>query len=73
MARISSENAVAAVGNRYDLIMVASQRTRELMNGHRPLVARNGNGPVVTALREIEEGKIRPLSYILKYVEQNNH
>jgi DNA-directed RNA polymerase subunit omega len=73
MARISSERAVAAVGNRYDLIMIAAQRTRELMNGQRPLVARNGNSHAVTALREIEEGKIRPLTYLVRYVNQNNH
>jgi len=57
MARISSEKAVEAVGNRYDLVLIASQRVRELKSGHRPKIATK-NGPVVTALTEIEEGHI---------------
>ena len=57
MARISSEKAVEAVGNRYDLILIASQRVRELKSGHRPKVVTQ-NGPTVTALTEIEEGLI---------------
>ena len=57
MARISSEKAVNQVGNRYDLILIASQRVRELSKGHRPKLSTN-NGPTVTALTEIEEGLI---------------
>jgi len=55
MARISSEKAVSQIGNRYDLILVASQRVRELRKGHRPKMSTK-NGPVLTALTEIEEG-----------------
>jgi DNA-directed RNA polymerase subunit omega len=57
MARISSEKAVNQVGNRYDLILIASQRVRELHRGHQPKLVSN-NGPTVTALTEIEEGLI---------------
>lgn len=57
MARISSEEAVKQVGNRYDLILIASQRVRELSNGHAPMI-KSVNGPILTALKEIEEGKI---------------
>jgi len=55
MARLTSEKAVEAVGNRYDLVLIASRRTRELTHGYRPLVTCK-NGPMVTALREIEQG-----------------
>lgn len=57
MARISSEKAAIAVGNRYDLVLIASQRIRELNTGHKPkLKTKNGN--TITALREIEEGLV---------------
>jgi DNA-directed RNA polymerase subunit omega len=64
MARITSEDAVAQIGNRYDLILVASARVRELRNGHAPMVTKRG-GAVLTALREIEQKKIG-LSYLNK-------
>jgi DNA-directed RNA polymerase subunit omega len=57
MARLTSELAVAQVGNRFDLVLIASIRSRELKKGHMPLVT-SKNGPNVTALREIEAGKI---------------
>jgi DNA-directed RNA polymerase subunit omega len=57
MARITSQSAVEQIGNRYDLVLIASIRARELKRGHHPLVNEKG-GPNVTALREIEEGKV---------------
>ena len=65
MARITSQEAVEQVGNRYDLILIGSVRARELKKGHIPLTSKVGSSPVVTALREIEEGKIG-LEYISK-------
>jgi DNA-directed RNA polymerase subunit omega len=57
MARITSEKAAEAVGNRFDLILIASQRVRELKRGALPKVT-GKNGVIVTALREIEEGLV---------------
>jgi DNA-directed RNA polymerase subunit omega len=57
MPRISSEKAVEAVGNRYDLVLIAAQRIRELKHGHRPKV-QTKDGPNLTALKEIEEGLV---------------
>jgi DNA-directed RNA polymerase subunit omega len=70
MARITSQAAVEMVGNRYDLVLIASLRTRELTRGHLPLVSKKG-GPVVTALREIEEGKIDGKEYLAKLKKRN--
>jgi DNA-directed RNA polymerase omega subunit len=53
----TSQLAVEMVGNRYDLILIGSARARELKRGHQPKVS-DATGSVVTALREIEEGKI---------------
>lgn len=57
MARITSEEAVKAVGSRYDLVLIGARRARELNRGWRPQIS-NSNGVVVTALREIEAGLV---------------
>jgi DNA-directed RNA polymerase subunit omega len=57
MARLTSQAAVEMVGNRFDLVLIASIRARELKRGHMPMVTCN-NGFNVTALREIEAGKV---------------
>ena len=57
MARITSQKAAEAVENRFDLVLIASQRVRELKRGALPKVT-SKNGAIVTALREIEEGHI---------------
>lgn len=57
MARYTSERAVEQIGNRFNLILIASLRSRELKRGHLPLI-QSSSGPNITALREIEEGKI---------------
>lgn len=57
MARVTSQKAVEMIGNRYDMILIASLRARELKKKYAPKV-RCENGPAVTALREIEEGLI---------------
>jgi DNA-directed RNA polymerase subunit omega len=58
-ARYTSEEAVLAVGNRYDLVLIASARVRELSRGHKTKLSSSvKNGPIVTSLREIEEGLV---------------
>jgi DNA-directed RNA polymerase subunit omega len=57
MARITSERAAEAVGNRFDLVLIASQRVRELKRGAMPRV-QSKNGAVITALKEIEQGHV---------------
>ena len=54
-ARYTSEEAVNAVGNRFDLVLIASARVRELKRGHLPKVVTKA-GYSVTALQEIEKG-----------------
>ena len=56
-ARYTSEAAVEMIGNRYDLVLIASIRARELKRGYKPLID-TVNKPIVTALNEIEQGKI---------------
>ena len=54
--QLSSEDAVAAYGDRFEMVLAASQRARELRAGHMPRVE-GKNGYIVTALNEIEQGK----------------
>lgn len=64
MARLTSEKAVKALGNRYDLILVAARRARELNRGDMPKVVCK-NSAAVTAIREIEAGHI-DINYLYK-------
>ena len=57
MARVTSQKAAEMVGNKFDLVLIAAARARELKRGHKAKVICD-NGPMVTALREIEEGFI---------------
>ena len=59
MARVTVEDAVDKIGNRFDLVLVASRRARQIATGGKdPLVERENDKPTVLALREIEEGLI---------------
>ncbi len=62
MARITSQKAAQAVGNQFDLVLVASQRAREIKRGSQSTI--KGHGPVVSALREIEEGHYTKEEYL---------
>ena len=60
MARITIEDCVARVPNRFHLVQMAAIRTKQLKKGARSLVQADENTEVVTALREIAAGLIRP-------------
>tara|TARA_B100000902_G_C27021691_1_gene769921 strand:+ start:508 stop:753 length:246 start_codon:yes stop_codon:yes gene_type:complete len=57
MARVSIEDCLDYMENRFALVSVASHRTRQLMSGKTPLV-KTKNKEAVTALREIAEGLV---------------
>ena len=59
MARVTVEDCLENVANRFELIMVASKRSRQLATGGKdPMVEEEGDKPTVIALREIAEGHI---------------
>jgi len=60
MARITVEDCLDKVPNRFHLVTVAVKRAKMLLRGARPLVE-SDNKEVVTALREISAGEIRLL------------
>jgi DNA-directed RNA polymerase subunit omega len=57
MARITVEDCLRRVPNRFELVLVGSRRAKQLLKGARPLVETD-NKEVVTALREVAEGKV---------------
>ena len=58
MARLTVEDCLDNVVNRFDLVLVASQRARQLAMGAEPLVPEDNDKPTVIALREIAENLI---------------
>jgi len=57
MARVTVEDCLENVDNRFELVMVASKRARQLATGGKdPLVDEESDKPTVIALREIAEG-----------------
>ena len=60
MARLTVEDCLEQVDNRYDLVLLASKRARQIAMGSDALVKEDGDKPSVIALREIAEGLVTP-------------
>lgn len=57
MARITAEDSLEKIPNRFQLVLAATYRARMLSQGHTPKVE-SRNKPAVTALREIADGHV---------------
>jgi len=64
MARITVEDCIDKIDNRFALVLVAAKRTKQLMAGSAFLGKPVDNKHVVKALREIAESKVRPATDI---------
>jgi DNA-directed RNA polymerase subunit omega len=58
MARVTVEDCLEKVDNRFALVLLSAKRARQLNKGARPLVDSKNKAPV-TALREVAAGKVR--------------
>ncbi len=58
MARITVEDCLDRVDNRFELVLIAARRARDLALGREALVPWENDKPTVVALRELAEGKI---------------
>lgn len=67
MARITVEDCLKKVPNRFQLTLAASYRARQLAQGGSPLIEVNRDKPTVIALRELALGK-----YGLEYLSRAN-
>ena len=59
MARVTVEDCLPYVTNRFALCLLSVKRARQLMNGARPLVDSTKDKPAVLSLREITTGRVR--------------
>jgi DNA-directed RNA polymerase subunit omega len=62
MARITVEDCLEHVENRFDLVLLAARRARQISQGAVPLVPAENDKPTVIALREIAENLINDAS-----------
>ncbi|TCM19936.1 DNA-directed RNA polymerase subunit omega [Novosphingobium sp. PhB165] len=60
MARVTVEDCVDKIPNRFDLVLLAAQRAREISGGAELSVERDRDKNPVVALREIAEQTVRP-------------
>lgn len=60
MARVTVEDCLDRVENRFQLVLVASRRARQIALGQMPLVPEENDKPTVIALRELAAGLIDP-------------
>jgi len=58
MARVTVEDGLERVDNRFELTLLAAKRARQILNGHKPLVEIENDKPTVLALREIAQGLV---------------
>ncbi|MEE9357282.1 DNA-directed RNA polymerase subunit omega [Candidatus Vondammii sp. HM_W22] len=58
MARVTVEDCLDHVDNRFDLVLLAAKRARQLANGAGPLLEWENDKPTVMALREIAAGLV---------------
>ena len=58
MARITVEDCLENIDNRFELVLTATKRARQIAHGAEPLVDEENDKPTVIALREIAEGLI---------------
>jgi DNA-directed RNA polymerase subunit omega len=63
MARITVEDCIEKVGNRFELVLLATKRARQITRGSTPLVEVENDKPTVIALREIAADKIDPATF----------
>ena len=60
MARVTVEDCIEKVANRFDLVLVASHRARMIAGGAQITVARDNDKNPVVALREIADSQVTP-------------
>lgn len=58
MARVTVEDCMDKITNRFDLVLVAARRARQIYAGAQPTVEEENDKPTVLALREVAAGNI---------------
>jgi len=58
MARITVEDCLRNINNRFEMVLTATKRARQIANGAEPMVEEQNDKPTVIALREIAGGQV---------------
>ena len=58
MARVTVEDCLEKIDNRFSLVILVAKRTKQLMKGLSPVVSAKNNKHSVTALREVAAGRV---------------
>ncbi len=58
MARVTVEDSLSQVNNRFDLVLIAAKRARNISLGAEPMLPADNDKPTVIALREIADGLV---------------
>ena len=58
MARITVEDCLETIDNRFELVLTATKRARQISHGAEPMIPEENDKPTVIALREIAEGHL---------------
>ena len=59
MARVTVEDCLEKMNNRFALVLLVTKRAKQILKGSEPTVSRKENKFIVTALREVAEGNVR--------------
>jgi len=73
MARVTVEDCLENVDNRFELVLLASKRARQIAQGKEPMVALENDKPTVVALREIAAGKVNRALLDAVNAEDSHH
>ncbi len=60
MARVTVEDCMEKIPNRFEMVLVAAKRARQIYSGSEPTVEEENDKPTVVALREVAEGNVGP-------------
>ena len=71
MARVTVEDCIEVVNNRFDLVLAAGQRARQISSGGTLTIDRDNDKNPVVALREIAERTVEP-ALLIEAIVQNN-
>ena len=73
MARVTVEDCIDRVKNRFELVLATAQRSREISSGSDPLVERDDDKNPVIALREVANGKVLTEDLVEDIVQSMQH
>ncbi len=59
MARVTVEDCLEKLDNRFALVLLVSKRAKQILKGASPTVTAKSNKYIVTALREVAQGSVR--------------